>query len=408
MIGRGHGPLRGAPQAIPGRFPPIMPLSMMRGFSLAFCGPPSYMGRIMKGPTLTELSNRARDIFRLVVEGYIASGQPVGSKTLAGAGGVNLSPASIRSVLQELQDAGLLAAPHTSAGRMPTEIGLRLFVDGIMQVAEPSAAERAQIERGLERGRERSLAAGGTIEAALAAATSALSELSAGAGVIMVPRREPRLVQLSFVPLSPVRALAVLVAEDGGVENRVIDLPAPLAPFMLEQASNYLTARLAGRTLGEALAVIRAEIDGGRSALDAASADLVQRGLAIWSMDGAQRPVLVVRGQANLLDEAALGDLERVRQLLDELENAEAIAGVLDAAREAEATRIFIGSENRLFSLSGSSVIASPWRDGEGRVVGVVGVIGPTRLNYARVVPMVDFTAQSLGKLIGQDGFSRK
>ncbi|NKJ41594.1 MULTISPECIES: heat-inducible transcriptional repressor HrcA [unclassified Novosphingobium] len=358
----------------------------------------------MHGPTLTELSNRARDIFRLVVEGYIASGQPVGSKTLAGSGSVNLSPASIRSVLQELQDAGLLAAPHTSAGRMPTEMGLRLFVDGIMQVAEPSAAERAQIERGLERSR----AGGGTIEAALAAATTALSDLSAGAAVIMVPRREPRLVQLSFVPLSPLRALAVLVAEDGAIENRVIDLPAPIAPFVLDQASNYLTARLAGRTLGEAVSAIRDEIAGGRSALDAASADLVQRGLAVWSMDAAQRPVLVVRGQANLLDETALGDIERVRQLLDELESAEAIAGVLDAAREAQATRIFIGSENRLFSLSGSSVIASPWRDGEGRVVGVVGVIGPTRLNYARVVPMVDFTAQSLGKLIGQDGFSRK
>ncbi len=358
----------------------------------------------MNGSTLTDLSNRARDIFRLVVEGYIASGQPVGSKTLAGAGGVNLSPASIRSVLQELQYAGLLAAPHTSAGRMPTEMGLRLFVDGIMQVAQPSEAERAQIERGLKRTR----AQGGTIEAALAAATSALSELSAGAGVIMVPRREPRLMQLSFVSLSPTRALAVLVAEDGGIENRVIDLPAPTAPFMLEQASNYLTARLAGRTLAEAVATIRAEIAGGRSALDAASADLVQRGLAVWSIDAAQRPVLVVRGQANLLDEAALGDIERVRLLLDELESAEAIAGVLDAAREAQATRIFIGSENRLFSLSGSSVIASPWRDGEGRVVGVVGVIGPTRLNYARVVPMVDFTAQSLGKLIGQDGFSRK
>jgi heat-inducible transcriptional repressor len=358
----------------------------------------------MPGSTLTELSNRARDIFRLVVEGYIASGQPVGSKTLAGNSGVNLSPASIRSVLQELQDAGLLAAPHTSAGRMPTEIGLRLFVDGIMQVAEPSQAERSQIERGLERSR----AAGGTIEAALAAATSALSELSAGAGVIMVPRREPRLMQLSFVSLAPTRALAVLVAEDGGIENRVIDLPAPMAPFVLEQASNFLTARLAGRTLSEAVAAIRAEIAGGRSALDAASADLVQRGLAVWSMDAAQRPVLVVRGQANLLDEIALGDIERVRLLLDELESAEAIAGVLDAAREAQATRIFIGSENRLFSLSGSAVIASPWRDGEGRVVGVVGVIGPTRLNYARVVPMVDFTAQSLGKIIGQDGFSRK
>jgi len=354
----------------------------------------------MHGPTLTELSSRARDIFRLVVEGYISSGHPVGSKTLAGTSGVNLSAASIRSVLQELQDAGLLAAPHTSAGRMPTEIGLRLFVDGIMQVAEPSAAERAQIERGL--------AAGGTVEAALAAASSALSELSAGAGVIMVPRREPRLAQISFVPLSSSRALAVLVGEDGGIENRVIDLPVQVSSSTLEEASNYLTARLSGRTLNEALAEIRQEIAGGRSALDAASAGLVQRGLAVWTTDATQRPVLVVRGQANLLDDSALHDIERVRQLLDELEGAEAIAGVLDAAREAESARIFIGSENRLFSLSGSSVVASPWRDGEGRVVGVVGVIGPTRLNYARVVPMVDFTAQTLSKLIGQDGFSRK
>lgn len=359
----------------------------------------------MPGPSLSELSLRARDIFRLVVEGYIQSGQPVGSRALAGSGAVgtgtiNLSPASIRSVLQELQDAGLLAAPHTSAGRMPTEVGLRLFVDGIMQVAEPSAADRAAIERGL--------AGGGTIEAALAAASSALSDLSAAAGVVMVPHREPRLVQVSFVPLGPVRALVVLVGEDGGVENRVIDLPTLASASTLEQAGNYLTARMAGRTLTDALVAIRAEIAGGRSALDAASAALAQRGLAVWSRDASQRPVLVVRGQANLLDEAALTDIERVRQLLDELESAEAIAGVLDAAREAKAARIFIGSENRLFSLSGSSVIAAPWRDGEGRVVGVVGVIGPTRLNYARVVPMVDFTAQSLSKIIGQDGFTRK
>jgi heat-inducible transcriptional repressor len=351
------------------------------------------------GPTLPELSARAREIFRLVVEGYIANGLPVGSKTLAGGGGVNLSPASIRSVLQELQDAGLLSAPHTSAGRMPTQSGLRLFVDGIMQVAEPSLAERAQIERGL--------AQGGTIESALAAASVALSELSAGAGLVMVPRREPRLSQISFVPLAPHRALVVLVAEDGGVENRVLDLAEPVMPGVLEAAGNYLSARLAGRTLAEAAQGVAREIAGGRSALDSASADLVRRGLAIWSRDSAQRPVLVVRGQANLLDEAAVHDLERVRQLLEELESVEAIAEVLDAAREAEATRIFIGSENRLMSLSGSAVIATPWRDGEGRVVGVVGVIGPTRLNYARVVPMVDFTAQSLSKLIGQDGFSR-
>ncbi len=354
----------------------------------------------MTGVTLTELSIRAREIFRLVVEGYIASGQPVGSKTLAGTTGINLSPASIRSVLQELQDAGLLAAPHTSAGRMPTDVGLRLFVDGIMQVAEPSATDRAQIERGL--------AGGGTIEAALAAASLALSELSAGAGVVMVPRREPKLREVSFVPLGQDRALVVLVGEDGGIENRVIQLPGLAGPSTLEDAGNYLTARMIGRTLAEAATLILAEIAGGRSALDVASAALVERGLAVWTRDAAQRPVLVVRGQANLLDEAALTDIERVRQLLDQLENTESIASVLDAAREAQSARIFIGSENRLFALSGSAVIASPWRDDDGRVVGVVGVIGPTRLNYARVVPMVDLTAQTLSRIIGQDGFSRK
>lgn len=354
----------------------------------------------MTPPTLSELSDRAREIFRLVVESYLGSGLPVGSRTLAGTGGIRLSPASIRSVLQELQDVGLLAAPHTSAGRMPTDLGLRLFVDGIMQVAEPSVAERERIERGL--------AEGGTVEAALAAASAALSEMSAGAGVVMVPRREARLAQLTFVLLSPGRALAVLVGEDGAVENRIVALPPQVGTSDLEQASNYLTSRLAGRTLSEAVRQVRQEIASGRGALDTVSRDLVERGLAVWSADASQRPVLVVRGQANLLDDTALGDIERVRQLLEELEEAEAIAGVLDAAREAEATRIFIGSENRLFSLSGSSVIATPWRDGDGRVVGVVGVIGPTRLNYARVVPMVDFTAQSLGKLIGQDGLTRK
>jgi heat-inducible transcriptional repressor len=234
-----------------------------------------------------------------------------------------------------------------------------------------------------------------------------LSELSAAAGVVMVPRREARLSQLQLVPLGPEQALAVLVSEDGAIENRMVPLPPGTPAAILQQASNYLTARLAGRTLGEAVRAIRGEISAGRSALDAASRDLVERGLAVWSEDAQARPVLIVRGQANLLDEAALGDLERVRSLLDDLENKQSVAALLDAAREAEATRIFIGAENRLFALSGSAVIASPYRDREGRVVGVVGVIGPTRLNYARVVPMVDFTARALsamgvpGKLVG-------
>lgn len=346
----------------------------------------------MASPPVTELTDRARAIFRLVVEGYLESGQPVGSKTLANDGGLNLSPASIRSVLADLEAVGLLAAPHTSAGRLPTETGLRLFVDGMMQVAEPTRAEREAIEARLEKS--------GPIEQALEATSAMLSDLSGAAGMVMVPSREPRLAQITLVPLGQGRALAVLVGEDGGIENRVIaigDTPAHL----LEQVSNYITSRLMGRTLAEASAAMRQEIAAGKSALDKASRDLVERGLAVWTEDTARRPLLIVRGQANLLDASALEDLERVRSLLDDLENKQSVAELLETAREAQATRIFIGSENRLFALSGSSVIASPYRDREGRVVGVLGVIGPTRLNYARVVPMVDFTARSLGKIIG-------
>lgn len=347
----------------------------------------------MTTPPITDLTDRAREIFRLVVEGYLSTGQAVGSKALAGTGALNLSPASIRSVLHELEGLGLLAAPHTSAGRLPTEQGLRLFVDGIMQVAEPSLEERAAIER--------SVSQPGPIEAALEATSALLSSLSSAAGVVMVPRREPRLAHLQMVPLAADRALAVLVGTDGAVENRVVPLAPGVTVSALEQASNYISAHLAGRTLSEAIAAIRTEIASGRSALDAASRELVERGLAVWSEDALSRPVLIVRGQANLLDETALTDLERVRLPLDDLESKQSIAELLDSAREAEATRIFIGAENRLFALSGSSVIASPYRDRDGRVIGVVGVIGPTRLNYARLVPMVDFTAQSLGKLIG-------
>lgn len=347
----------------------------------------------MSSSPISELSDRARDIFRLVVEGYLESGQPVGSKTLASDASVNLSPASIRSVLADLEQIGLLAAPHTSAGRMPTDSGLRMFVDGMMRVAAPTAEERAAIEK--------RLAEPGPIEQALEQASTVLSDLSGAAGMVMVPTREARLAQFSLVNLGQGRALAVLVSEDGGVENRVVELGEAIAPSVLEQASNYITARLAGRTLADAASAMRAEIKAGKSQLDLASRDLVERGLAVWSEDAAQRPVLIIRGQAKLLDESAMGDIERIRSLLDDLENKQSVAELLDSARDADATRIFIGSENRLFALSGSSVIASPYRDREGQVVGVLGVIGPTRLNYARVVPMVDLTARSLGKLIG-------
>jgi len=346
----------------------------------------------MTAPAINQLSDRARDIFRLVVESYLGTGAPVGSRTISRLPGLNLSPASIRNVMQDLEEAGLLAAPHTSAGRMPTDTGLRLFVDAMMQAAEPSEEDRRAIER--------ELSGEGPIEDALNTASALLSGLSACAGLVMVPRREAVVRQFGFAWLSSTQALAVLVGSDGSVENRIVALPPGTTPAMLAEAANYLTAHASGRTLTDAQAMLAREIAEGETALDEAARDLVKRGLAAWSRDTEDRPVLIVRGQANLIDDQASGDLERVRQLLEELEGKSEIARLLDSARTGAATRIFIGAENKLFSLSGSSVIAAPYRGADGRVVGVVGVIGPTRLNYARVVPMVDFTAQTLSRLM--------
>ena len=344
---------------------------------------------------LQELNSRAREIFRQVVEAYLATGTPVGSRTLAKTGPLGLSAASIRNVMQDLEELGLLAAPHTSAGRLPTELGLRLFVDGMMQVHEPEARDRALIDSQISEG-----ASIGGLEDALARTTAVLSGLSACAGIVLAPKSEARLRQVSFVPLSTDRALAVLVGMDGSVENRMISLPPGLPSAALLQAANYINARLAGLSLAEATARLQEEIRTERAALDTLSRDVVERGLASWSQDGEKRPVLIVRGSAHLLDQAAVEDLERLRSLLSDLDGKEDLVRVLDLARAADSMKIFIGSENKLFSLSGSSVIAAPYHAGGDQVVGVIGVIGPTRLNYARVIPMVDYTAKALSRLI--------
>lgn len=346
----------------------------------------------MSNRPISELNDRTRSIFRSVVESYLESGAPVGSRTISKFSSLNLSPASIRNVMQDLEEAGLLAAPHASAGRIPTESGLRLFVDGMMQVAEPSPEDQRAIESQIK--------GEGPIEEALAAATSALSGLSSCAGLVVVPNQEAVLKQFNFARISETQALAILVGDDGSVENRPIDIAASTSENALTAASNYITARLSGLTLADSLLRLDSEIRAEKAALDNASADLVRKGLAVWSLDANERPVMIVKGQSNLIDDSAAADLERIRQLLDELESKEEIAALINSAREAQSTRIFIGSENKLFSLSGSSVIAAPYRNDSGKVVGVVGVIGPTRLNYARIVPMVDFTARAMSKII--------
>lgn len=345
----------------------------------------------MQPPGVSELNDRARDIFRQIVDGYLATGAPVGSRTLSKLPALGLSPASIRNVMQDLEELGLLTAPHTSAGRLPTELGLRLFVDAMLQTSEPTPEERARLDAPAQ--------GGSSLEDRLSHTTAVLSGLSACAGLVLVPKGEIVLRQVSFVPLSPSEAMAVLVGADGSVENRLLALPPGLPPVALIEAANFINARLAGLTLAEAGERLRAEIAAQRTQLDTLTESLIEAGLATWSSDGSARPVLIVRGQSHLLDGGA-ADLDRARLLLDELDGKEELVRLLDLARSAAACKIFIGSENKLFALSGSSVVAAPWRGAGGRIVGVVGVIGPTRLNYARVVPMVDYTARTLSRLI--------
>jgi len=348
-----------------------------------------------RSATLAELDERARDIFRRVVETYLETGEPVGSRTVS-KGGVTLSPASIRNTMQDLTQMGLLAAPHTSAGRLPTHAGLRLFVDGILEVGDVGEDERREIEA--------RLAGGGRprpFQEALDEATALLSGLAGGAGVVVSPTRDVGVKHVEFVALGGDQALAVIVFDDGGVENRLMRLSPGVTTAALQEASNFLNARLRGVTLAEAKERVRGELEEARRQLNETAARLVEDGLAAWSGgDGSER-ALIVRGRANLLaDPGAAQDLERVRMLFDDLEQKEQLIGLLDGVREAEGVRIFIGAETRLFSLSGSAVVAAPYMTGRQKVVGAIGVIGPARLNYARVIPLVDYTARVLGRML--------
>lgn len=344
------------------------------------------------GPSLGELDERAREIFRRVVEGYLETGEPVGSRTLS-KGGVHLSPASIRNTMQDLTQLGLLGAPHISAGRVPTHAGLRLFVDGLLEVGDVAEEDRRNIEARLS-------AKGRNFEEALNEASAILSGLAGGAGIVVTPVRDAGVKHVEFVALSADQALAVMVFEDGVVENRLMRLAAGVTPSSLQEASNFMNARLRGRTLGEAGLEIRNELEAARRQLNETAARLVEDGMAAWGGgEGAER-ALIVRGRANLLgDRETLDDLERVRMLFDDLEQKEQLIGLLDDVRDAQGVRIYIGAETRLFSLSGSAVIAAPYMTGRQKVLGAIGVIGPARLNYARVIPLVDYTARVLSQV---------
>ena len=356
--------------------------------------PGRFSGRT--SPLPPGLDARSAAVLREIVEQYVETGEPVGSRTLSRRLPMNLSPATIRNVMADLTDTGLLYAPHTSAGRLPTDLGLRLFVDGLLQFGELSDDERGSISAALE-------ASGRSLEDTLSDASSMLSGLAGAAGLVLAPKTEGALRHIEFVPLGPGRALVVLVAADGHVENRVIETPPGLPPSALQQAGNYLNNRLAGRGLAELRGLVSEELAANRTELDMLSAQVVASGLATWTGEGARGGNLIVRGQGRLLaDVTQIERLAAIQMLFERLETQETMLKLLELAETSEGVRIFIGAESGLFGASGVSMVVAPARsEGTGRIVGAIGVIGPTRINYGRIIPVVDYTARVIARLLG-------
>lgn len=347
---------------------------------------------------LAEMNDRTREVFRCVVEGYLSSGDPVGSRTLTRALTEKVSAATVRNVMQDLEFLGLLDSPHASAGRVPTQAGLRMFVDSLLEVGTLAPEDQERIDATRTTG-DRDVAA------LLDEVGAALSVITRGASVVLAPKHQAAIKHIEFVSLAPERALVVLVFADGHVENRLFAPPPGQTPASMREAANFLNALAEGRTLSELRHSMTAEIASRRQQIDSLARELVESGLALWQDAGEASERLIVRGRANLLDSIAdQMEVERIRVLFDDLERKRDIAEFLNLTEAGEGVRIFIGSENKLFSLSGSSLVVSPYMNADRKIIGAVGVIGPTRLNYGRIVPIVDYTAQLVGRLVSERG----
>ncbi len=343
---------------------------------------------------LDEMNDRSREVFRRVVESYLATGDPVGSRSLTRDMSEKVSAATIRNVMQDLEYLGLLDSPHISAGRVPTQQGLRMFVDGLLEVGDLEGTDREMIDATLASNSD-------DVPEALNRIGSALSGVTQGASLVLAPKREAPIKHIEFVSLGHDRSLVVLVFGDGHVENRIFTPPPGQTPSSMREAANFLNALIEGRTLSDLKTVIASQINARRQEIDTLAHQLAESGLAVWDNDAGNYERLIVRGRSNLLQtEAEEEELELIKTLFDDLERKRDIAEFLELTDEGEGVRIFIGSENKLFSLSGSSLVVSPYMNSDRKIVGAVGVIGPTRLNYGRIVPIVDYTAQLVGKII--------
>ena len=366
----------------------------LNGELTTFTGETDIPEQFERFDVLYELSGRSQEVLRRLVEEFMQTGQPVGSRTLSRRLDNPVSPATIRNVMSDLEDSGLLFSPHTSAGRLPTQLGLRLFVDGLLEIGNLTEQERSSIEGTCN-------ASGRTVEELLSEAIEALSGLSRCAGLVLAPKQDVPFKQVEFASLGPGEALAIMVTESGVVENRVINLPPGMPQSALTEAANYLNARLSGRKLEDARAAILAELAEHRAQIDELSAKVVEAGLATWANEKKESGTLIVRGRANLLDDVtAMAELDRIRSLFVALDSKEGFVQLLESTEGADGVQIFIGAENKLFNNTECSMIVAPYRDSKSRFIGAIGVIGPTRINYARIVPLVDHTASVIGRIL--------
>lgn len=345
--------------------------------------------------SISELNRRSLDVFKEIIDTFIETGEPVGSRTLSRRLKEPLSPATIRNVMADLEDAGLLYAPHTSAGRLPTDVGLKFFVDGLLEIGDVNLSEREEIER-------RCSIKGLSIDGVLEEASKLLSGMSSCAGLVMAPKLNAPLKQIEFVYLASGRILAVLVALDGTIENRILDITENISPSILNEAAQYISARIYGRTLEEARELIEQELKAHTEDLNDLTSKVIEMGLGVWSGDKKSSGSLIVKGQSNLLDGVnEIENLNQIRSLFQVLDTKETLLQLINSSIQADGVQIFIGSENGLFQLTGCSLVVSPYRNTQQQIIGAIGVIGPSRMNYSRIIPLVDYTAKVVGKIIG-------
>ena len=347
----------------------------------------------MSGSNLPEIPNeRARHLLRFLVRRYIKEGQPIGSRTLAKGSGLDVSPATIRNIMADLEELGFLAAPHTSAGRIPTIKGYRFFVDTLLNLRPPNQAELRQLQGAMAEVADNP-------QSVAESASTLLSSMTHLAGVVTLPRPgHVALRQIEFLPLSDKRLLAILVVNDKEVQNKVVSVDRDFSESELRQAANYLNEHFAGKDLQQVRSELLEELKRTRESMNQMMLDAIDIAQRTFSKE-AKKPEYVIAGETNLMNIDDLSDLDKLRRLFEAFNRQRDILHLLDRSMHGEGVQIFIGQESGYQLLDECSVVAAPYGTDD-EVAGVLGVIGPTRMAYERVIPIVDITAKLLGSAL--------